>query len=458
MHTTVLTKGKCENLLKEPTSKCPFCKYTSMPPMVHYHIKNHLQLAVTHLDFTIVKCNLNCRPKSHFHCCYCSKTVIRRAQLLMHIANHSIKSSPNQPETPFTLQPQMPTALQPKTPDALQPQTLVILQPGTPASLQPGTPAALQPRTPASLQPRTPASLQPRTPASLQPRTPASLQSRTPTIQQPEKPAAQLSQLPDTLQPESDTVPQPQSPALLPKHSAKRTVTCSQCNLTLLAKNLRVHIARRHTDIEKHFQSQCIDCNIGIFAVQKAFHSQATPIHVIKNTWDRNQRSECELEECNLSSQFAPNSGILPSECCHVKSLSLCPEVDHPNVTVTENSLSQLVQQKCFGEARKAQLLLLQQQANTAFTPLSVHVTVGGLSSKYFISVFEPEKSYYSRMGRVMVAFEKNKNSWYCPCAKPRQSCIHKDTAKWHLFQMLPELFKNILSSEEVFNTGACHD
>ncbi|XP_056593455.1 uncharacterized protein LOC130412248 isoform X2 [Triplophysa dalaica] len=429
-----------------------------MPPMVHYHIKNHLQLAVTHLDFTIVKCNLNCRQKSHFHCCYCSETVIRRAQLLMHIANHSIKSSPNQTETPFTLQPQHPVILQYQTPVVLQPQTPVPLQPGTPTALQPGTPAALQPGTPAALQPGTPAALQPGTPAALQPGTPflqpqipgmpAGPQPQMPTIQEPEKPAAQLSQIPDTLQPESHTVLQPLSPALLPKHSTKRTVTCSQCDLTLLAKNLRVHIARHHTDIEKHFQSQCIDCNIGIFAVQKAFHSQATPIHVIKNTWDRNQRLECELEECNLSSQFAPNSGILPSECCHVKSLSFCPEVDHPNVTVTENSLSQLVQQECFGEARKAQLLLLQQQANTADTPLSVHVTVGGPSSKYFISVFEPEKSYYSRMGRVMVAFEKNKSSWYCPCAKPRQSCIHKDTAKWHLFQMLPELFKNILSSE----------
>ncbi|XP_077096666.1 uncharacterized protein LOC143748537 [Siphateles boraxobius] len=67
--------------------------------------------------------------------------------------------------------------------------------------------------------------------------------------------------------------------------------------------------------------------------------------------------------------------------------------------------------------------------------------------------------SYYSRMGRVMVAYDKKKNNWHCPCARPRQSCIHKATAKWHLFQMIPQLFKRVKSSEEVFNTAhTCND
>ncbi len=97
--------------------------------------------------------------------------------------------------------------------------------------------------------------------------------------------------------------------AQLPK---KRTVTCSQCDLTLLAKNLRTHIRRHHTEKEntitpeRHFQSQCIDEKNCIFAVEKVFLGQATPIHVIKNTWGPNYRSACELDQCILNAEFAP--------------------------------------------------------------------------------------------------------------------------------------------------------
>lgn len=33
-------------------------------------------------------------------------------------------------------------------------------------------------------------------------------------------------------------------------------------------------------------------------------------------------------------------------------------------------------------------------------------------------------------------------NTWHCPCAKPRVSCVHKNLSKWHLFQVDANLFK----------------
>ncbi|KAF5902936.1 charged multivesicular body protein 4b, partial [Clarias magur] len=48
MHKTVLSKGQCEQYLKDCRSKCPFCSYTRMPQLVYYHIKNHFQLTVHH--------------------------------------------------------------------------------------------------------------------------------------------------------------------------------------------------------------------------------------------------------------------------------------------------------------------------------------------------------------------------------------------------------------------------
>ncbi|XP_073714959.1 uncharacterized protein [Misgurnus anguillicaudatus] len=538
MHTTVLSKRECEQYLKDPSNKCPFCQYTNIPQLMFYHIKNHFQWAVQHHDFTIVKCNLKCRAKSHFHCCYCSATVITRGNLLKHIASHP--SPPTQPQSSSSsvqqAQPQSSSSsvqqaqpqsssvqrAQPESSSSsvqrAQPESSSVqrAQPES-SSVQRAQPESssvqrAQPES-SSVQRAQPQSssvqrAQPQSSTSsaqrAQPQSSTSSaqraqpQSSSSSVQQaqpqsfsvlqaqPQSYSVQRAQpqsysfqwaqprssssSAQRAQPQSSTssvqraqpqsssssVQQAQPPAVLPKCSIKRTVTCSQCGLTLLAKNLRTHIRRRHTEKEnaitpeRHFQSQCIDEKIGIFAVEKAFHGQATPIHVIKNTWGPNYRSACEVDQCILNSEFAHNTGILPFECCHVKSLSFCKQVANLNDALAENSLSQLVQQKWFGEARKVQLLKLQQEANNAETPLSFHVTVGGPSTKHFISVFEPTVSYYSRMGRVMVAYDKKKNNWHCPCARPRQSCIHKATAKWHLFQMMPPDERLLIISQSI--------
>ena len=70
-------------------------------------------------------------------------------------------------------------------------------------------------------------------------------------------------------------------------------------------------------------------------------------------------------------------------------------------------------------------------------------------SHQTFISVYEPNISYYSRLGRVLVTYNSKQIEWCCPCAKARQSCIHKCIAKWHLFQETPALFGNVNCTEE---------
>ncbi|KAM9839111.1 uncharacterized protein ACBR49_017777 [Aulostomus maculatus] len=66
---------------------CSFCKM-----VFHYlhhiqnHVRNHVGIAVQQDDFVIIKCGLGCRPTPHFHCCYCTSTLIRRADLIKHVA------------------------------------------------------------------------------------------------------------------------------------------------------------------------------------------------------------------------------------------------------------------------------------------------------------------------------------------------------------------------------------
>ncbi|XP_073346956.1 uncharacterized protein, partial [Pagrus major] len=214
------------------------------------------------------------------------------------------------------------------------------------------------------------------------------------------------------------------------------------------------HCKRKHTH---HFQTvskdrflacQCVDVKHGVFAVERSFFGPATPIHVIKNTWGPTQKIMCEVNQCRLNGDFAVRSGMLPYECQHLQSLLYCPRADGQTVTLTAEALDTMIANKWFGVERKASLLHRQQNAVAEGVPLSVHLTVGGPPSKFHISVYEPKITYSSKMGRVIVSYDTKQNNWHCPCSRPRQSCIHKAVAKWHLFTTKRELFRKVKSTE----------
>lgn len=179
-----------------------------------------------------------------------------------------------------------------------------------------------------------------------------------------------------------------------------KTVVCVHCNLTLLKNNLRKHIQRRHTECRetvsstRYLRCQCVDGKNGIFAVEKSFHGVSTPIHVLKNTWGQLQRSECELDECCITRDFAHRSGIKPFECDHLQSLSYCPRVGQIQTDLAEETLCMMVDQKWFGEARKHQLINLKKESQAEGVPLSVSVQLGDQLNKLCMSVFEKKNTH----------------------------------------------------------------
>ncbi|XP_059408590.1 uncharacterized protein LOC132142611 isoform X2 [Carassius carassius] len=103
-HITVLKDGEspCISKCTQCCDKyhCPFCETWVYKPRglgsVVNHVQNHLKLAVQKDDFTIVKCNLKCREYAHFHCCYCSATVLKRGQLKSHLTKCKQKFNPEE--------------------------------------------------------------------------------------------------------------------------------------------------------------------------------------------------------------------------------------------------------------------------------------------------------------------------------------------------------------------------
>lgn len=178
--------------------------------------------------------------------------------------------------------------------------------------------------------------------------------------------------------------------------------------------------------------------------------SSSVPIHVQKRIWGVNDKVMCELDQCNANAEFAQRSGLKPFECCHLMSLAFCPKDDGNSVHLREETLTEMVKDKWFGESRKDACIERQCMANEEDVPLSVEITFAGPSTKKYISVYEPKMSYYCRLGRVTVVYDSKKITWACPCNKIKQSCIHKAIAKWHLFQSQRALFQKVKTTERI--------
>jgi len=229
---------------------------------------------------------------------------------------------------------------------------------------------------------------------------------------------------------------------------------CPLCHITIQKKNLRKHLERKHTksrdDITSshHLYSDCIDRANGVYAVQKHFLSSSVPVHVVYKIWGAEHNVRCELPSCQVDIDLARRSGLSHYKCHHLRSLDYCESfVDGPSLS--ESTLSEMVKLKWFGSERKRDCLERQSLATQDNKPLSVATKVTTPSFKRCISVYEPHASYYAQLGRLMVTYDVKQNSWHCPCARSRRSCLHKYIAKWHLFQTEHQLFRTVQSTDQ---------
>ncbi|XP_056124415.1 uncharacterized protein LOC130102416 [Rhinichthys klamathensis goyatoka] len=230
---------------------------------------------------------------------------------------------------------------------------------------------------------------------------------------------------------------------------------CPVCNILINRKNFKKHIDRKHTEqpiqdiiATFHLVSQCIDRTNGIFTVLKVTKGHSVPLHIQLKTWGEHHKVICESHECQVNMEVAQRSGLSSYQCKHIRSVTYCTSSAEP-VSLKEEILTEMVKAKWFSNEKKKICLTHQQLANSSCIPLSVQTSIGTPETKKLISVFEPNVSYYSRLGRVMVVYDSKLNTWHCPCAKLRRSCLHKYIAKWHLFQTQRELFRTVFSREE---------
>ncbi|XP_055006082.1 uncharacterized protein LOC110159374 [Boleophthalmus pectinirostris] len=334
------------------------------------------------------RCRMPCRPSGHYHCPYCSRTVIRRVDMERHLALCRLQRAAHDLPAP-------PLGADCPPP----PQTTATY------GLTPPPPVADCPPPP--LKTAT---------------SPANVHA---TSQDHSYACSSVSGVADV---------------------CGKSAKCPHCSLSMLKKNFSTHMLRKHSNILAditmgfHLPSVLVDQTNGIFAVRRTGHGFSVPVHVQRKTWGKTHKVLCELDECQQFQLLAQRSGLSHSLCVHLRSIDYCDATGR-EAFLQKDVLDEMVGLKFFGEAKAAVCLRRQRSACEAHVPLCVPVNFGGSSSQICTSIHEPTIHSFSRLGRLMVTFNCAKNTWHCPCRKPRTSCPHINIAKWHCFQTNKQLF-----------------
>ncbi|XP_073703771.1 uncharacterized protein [Garra rufa] len=250
-----------------------------------------------------------------------------------------------------------------------------------------------------------------------------------------------------------ETQPRPLEIAAHPIIATRKqiSVQCPHCGLSLNSKNLKKHIERKHLEASHPTPSvlpaQCVDKKNGLYVVSESFCEPYTLIHVVKRFWGSSHKVMCELDKCNSQVEMAQSSEVFATQCVHLRSADYTYAIA-PSEDLSEHVLTEMVEQKWIGDVRKKQCLKLQNLAKSKGATFTSLVTIGGPDYMYYISIYEPKVSQYSKLGRVLVNYNAKTNTWNCPCSKGRQSCLHNSIAKWCLYQMKKQLFENLPEAE----------
>lgn len=364
---------------------------------------------ISHFNSTnLRRCKKPCRPSGHYHCPCCSRTVIRRVDMAKHLVScrlQHLQSVPPPASTAHGL-PGVP----------LLASVAYCPPPTASAALCPPLPLALV----ALCLPGAP----PPRPAAHGLTSPASAAHVHATSQ-------------------DHTYARPSAPD--GAEVCGKSVTCPDCNISILKKNMKAHMLRKHVGVPcditgaSHLPCILVDETNGVYAVRRPGNGFSVPVHVQRKTRGEVHTAKCGLDECSGYQMLPSRSGSSHSLCAHLRSVDYCSETG-TETFLREDVLEEIIGLKLFGEANAEVCLRRQEAACEAHVPLCVPVNFGWSSSEICFSVHEPDICH---LGRIMVTFNISANTWHCQCAKPLTSCPHINISKWHLFQTDREQFKS---------------
>lgn len=92
--------------------------------------------------------------------------------------------------------------------------------------------------------------------------------------------------------------------------------------------------------------------------------------------WGSSQKVMCEMDVCNT--EMAQRSDVLATPCVHLRSIDYSSAIEN----LSEEVLTEMVEQKWFGDKRKNQRLKQRDQAKSKCATFTSLVTIGGPNYK----------------------------------------------------------------------------
>ena len=193
---------------------------------------------------------------------------------------------------------------------------------------------------------------------------------------------------------------------------------------------------------QRYHDGVCIDTSAGIYLVADTLKGNNNPAHVQKSLLVRPTRVlHCESQWC--VNTVAGISNKTNYECSHLQTIQYITTTAN-NVQLQEGTLDKLIASKRLKPESKPLLLHHKYMAETSGNVLVSAWMTSNYQTRWciYLSVWIGVIHYYSKMGRVLLAFDQLLHNICCYCThSTKKGCIHKSVAKWYLNEVVQRIF-----------------
>ncbi|XP_006825073.1 uncharacterized protein LOC102807716 [Saccoglossus kowalevskii] len=217
-------------------------------------------------------------------------------------------------------------------------------------------------------------------------------------------------------------------------------VSCSECGERMLKKNLKRHEENIHGNSFKSLpvlKSYSVNRENSLFAVE-AGPRNALPIHAEKELLCTNPKVFCESSTCIQAATIATRSRLPSFECQHLLSVNRAIRfIEQPFLLPVKLDELCNTYHPFSDSSRDAALTLNSRSIANGSVPVYPLFESASTDRQLRFSIHTGETHYYSILGRVIVSYDTDKNTWHCRCCKKR-GCGHKALARWYCYQVFP--------------------
>ena len=223
-----------------------------------------------------------------------------------------------------------------------------------------------------------------------------------------------------------------------------------------MKKNLPRHYKLVHKKVLTGNPCVLISPTEGIYLVANSSSGNPHPVHCQVRVTIAVQIFTCENNICIEAMKAYQRRNVGMFSCKHFQSINYfsIPPKQHQ---ILEENIDAAVKESIIGETSAAQVKRLLCTVRSLEVPLAVHWNPNPGCNKFlYVSVYDCQKKYYSRLGCTVVRCNETSAKLDCSCSVKHHSCLHRAVARIHIRINLPHILhsdmgdKNALKDDKL--------